>query len=414
MMFLLSTFGSAGDVFPMLGLATELRGRGHDVVLATNAHFADVVTAAGVAFRPLGSAADFEAGIRSPDLWHPRRSFAHVFGFLRPVLREQYEIHAALAARRDVIAVTNCFGFGALLAQERLGVPVVTLHLQPAVIWSRIDPPTLPGLLGPRWLRNALYDVGERLVIDPVTCPFLNVWRAEMGLPPMRRTTRWWHSPTGVICSFPSWYAPPQPDWPTPLVQTDFPLWNPGSSAKVDPPLARFLDAGDPPLVFTPGSANLHGRAFFAAAVDACRRLGRRGILLTGFPEQLPARLPAHVVHAWYVPLDDLLPRAAAFVHHGGIGSTSQAMLAGVPQVIVPLAHDQFDNAARVRRLGIGASVSARGVTAAGLAAALEPLLASGSVGGTCRDVALRLAPRDGLRRTAEALEVWDTRAATP
>jgi rhamnosyltransferase subunit B len=410
MMFVLSTFGSAGDVFPMLGLATELRGRGHDVMLATNAHFADLVTRAGVAFRPLGSAADFEAGIRSPDLWHPRRSFAHVFGFLRPVLREQYEIHAALASRRDVIAVTNCFGFGALLAQERLGVPVLTLHLQPAVIWSRVEPPTLPGLPGPRWLRNALYDLGERLVIDPVTCPFLNAWRAELGLTPMRRTTRWWHSPSGVVCCFPSWYAPPRPDWPAPLVQTDFPLWNPGSKAAIDPEVARFLEAGSPPLVFTPGSANVHGRGFFAAALDACRRLGRRGVLLTGFPEQVPAPLPAHVFHARYVPLDDLLPRAAAFVHHGGIGSTSQAMLAGVPQVIVPLAHDQFDNATRVRRLGLGAGVPSGRLTGARLAEALEPLLASASVAAACRDVALRLAPRDGLCRTADALEAWASR----
>jgi rhamnosyltransferase subunit B len=405
MRFICSTFGSAGDVFPMLGLALKLKDRGHEVTFATNSQFADVVTESGMAFEPLGSVEAFQATIRSPDLWHPQRGFRHIFGYLSPALRDQYALHARWAGSSGVVGITNCFGFGALMAQEKLGVPVITLHLQPAVLWSRFSPPTVPGVFGPRWLKTLLYAMGERLVLDPVVCPFLNPWRAEIGLPPMKRITRWWNSPFGVLCMFPSWYAPPQPDWPTNLMQTDFPLWNRRSDSAADDVLKRFLGAGDQPIVFTPGSANVHGRDFFHAAVGACRMLNRRGVLLTEFSEQIPERLPESMLHCPYVPLDDLLPRSAAFVHHGGIGSTSQAMLAGIPQVLMPLAHDQFDNADRVQRLGVGGTVASRGLTAAMLATALRPLLETKAVINACHDVANRLAPRDGLQRSAVVIE---------
>lgn len=405
MHFLCSTFGSAGDVFPMLGLAVELRGRGHQVTFATNDHFRRVATALDLPFEPLGTQADFDACVNNPDLWHPRKAFRHVFESMRPVLRRQYELHAERCGAGDLVGLTNCFGLGALLARETLRIPVLTVHLQPAVLWSDYQPPTFPGFFGPRWLRSILYRIAERMVIDPVVCPFLNAWRAEYGLPPVRRIMRWWNSPDGVVCLFPEWYAPRQPDWPTPLEQTDFPLWNFQSDEPLAADVEQFLRAGTPPLVFTPGSANSHGREFFAAAAGACARLNRRGIFLSQFAEHIPTNLPSTLVHFRYVPLDLLLPRCAAFVHHGGVGSTSQAMLAGIPQVLTPLAHDQFDNAERVKRLRIGDSIPAPRLTDSRLVAALRPLLDNPQVASVCRQVADRLRSEAGLARAADWIE---------
>ncbi|MBL8850755.1 MAG: glycosyltransferase, partial [Planctomycetaceae bacterium] len=327
--FICSTFGSAGDVFPILGLALALRERGHDILFATNDHFRSLVENYGLTFEPLGTEADYQACISNPDLWHPRRAFRHIFRSFSPILKRQYAIHEESTARNgNVVAISNCLGFGAMLAREKLGIPLITLHVQPAVIWSTYEPPTLPGVIGPRWLKGLMYGLGEKFVIDRTVCPFLNEWRRELGLPPVKRITRWWNSPDGVVCLFPDWYAPPQPDWPPNLIQADFPLWNADASNGLPPEVDDFLKAGDAPIVFTPGSANVHGHEFFAAAVEACRVLNRRGILLTGYVEQLPAALPESIAHFHYVPLDLLLPRAAAFVHHGGVGSTSQALLA--------------------------------------------------------------------------------------
>jgi rhamnosyltransferase subunit B len=400
--FVVSTIGSAGDVFPFLGLSLELRRRGHDVTFATNAHFEKLIRGHGLAFEALGTEEDYQASIRNPDLWEPRKAFPHVFRSFSPILKRQYDICAA--AGTNSTSIVNVFGFGALLAQEKLGIPAITVHLQPSVLWSKVDPPTLPGLVGPRWFKNLMYGLGEKFVIDRVVCPFLNGWRNELGLDPVSRITRWWNSPSGVVCMFPDWFAPVQPDWPANLSQTDFPLWNQGSNEALSDDLKRFLDSGSPPIVFTPGTANIHASAFFQAALEACRQLKRRAIFLTQHPEQIPASLPDSMRFEKYVPLDRLLPQAAAFVHHGGIGSTSQGLLAGIPQVLMPLAHDQFDNAERVRRLGTGLAVPATRFNEQTLRNALERLLPSQEVQGACRLVASRLGRRDGLQRSAEAI----------
>lgn len=405
MHYLCSTFGSAGDVFPILGLAIELRSRGHRVTLATNGHFEPLAAEYGIPFEPLGTEEDYQANIRDPDLWNPRKAFPHIVAAMKPTLKRQFEVYAEKVHEGDLVGVTNCLGFGALVAREALKIPVITLHLQPSVIWSNYEQPALPGLFGPRWLRSILYRIGVRFFIDPAICPFLNAWRAELGLPPMSKITRWWHSPSGVIGMFPEWYAKPQPDWPGNMVLADFPLWNHQPSNQLETDVEAFLRAGDAPIVFTPGSANLFGENFFAAAVGACQDLNRRGILLTPHPEQLPAKLPASVAAFRYVPLDRLLPRAAAFVHHGGIGSMSQGMLAGVPQVLMPLAHDQFDNAERLLKMKLGDWIGVKKFTAPRLAESLRKLLASRETADRCRATSQRMQGSQGVRLAADALE---------
>ncbi|MFO0913578.1 MAG: glycosyltransferase [Pirellulales bacterium] len=404
MRFLCSTFGSAGDVFPMLGLALALRQRGHDVSFATNAHYGGVVESSGLPFHALGTEEDFQRCVDNPDLWHPLRAFGHVIRSLQPVLKAQYELHVT-SAHPDLIAITNCFGFGAFNARETIGLPVITMHCQPAVLWSDIDPPALPGLVGPQWLQRLGYRLGVRWMLHPTVARFVNPWRAELGLGPIPPVTSWWNSPDGVLAMFPDWYAPAQPDWPPHVMQTDFPLWNHRSDRPLDPEVEDFLTAGKPPIVFTPGSANIHGSDFFRSAVDACRLLGRRAVLLSEFPDQIPPLSGTDAAHFAYVPLDRILPRSAAFVHHGGIGSTSQALLAGIPQVIMPLAHDQFDNLQRITRRSLGAGLPVRRFRPRPLANTLDQLLNSTDVHSACQAAAARLAPRDGLTRSAVAIE---------
>jgi rhamnosyltransferase subunit B len=405
MRFVCSTFGSSGDVFPMLGLAIELQSRGHEVCFATNEHFAKLVQQNGISFISLGAEEDYQACIRNPDLWHPRRSFKHLFETLKPALLGQYEILEEQSRRASIVSITNCFGFGALLAQDKLKIPTVTMHLQPAVLWSDRSPPALAGVVGPNWMRRLLFRIGERFFIDPVVCPFVNRWRKELGLPPIQKVMRWWNSTYAVLCTFPDWYAPPALDWPPQIIQTDFPLWNSASSQPLPEEVNKFLDRGEAPIVFTPGTANIHGRAFFETAVATCQRLQRRAILLTSYPEQIPRDLPSSIAYFAYVPLDLLLPRAKAFVHHGGIGSTSQAMLAGIPQVLMPLAHDQFDNAQRVRTLGIGDSIPANRFSRERLSKLLCRLFNEPEFASNCQTIAKRLTARNGLKRSAWAIE---------
>ena len=215
------------------------------------------------------------------------------------------------------------------------------------------------------------------------------------------------------MCGFPEWFCPPQADWPANVIQTDFPLWDEQADSPLPPDVESFLTAGQRPIVFTPGSANRFGGRFFEAAVDACRRLQTRGILLTRYAEQVPPLATGDVVHFPFVPFARLLPRVAAVVHHGGIGSTAQGLAAGIPQLLMPLAHDQFDNAARIRRLGVGDWLHSPHFTGPAVAAKLHGLLSSTDVAHQCQHIANRCSSRNGIERTALAIETWSTARTT-
>jgi UDP:flavonoid glycosyltransferase YjiC (YdhE family) len=166
----------------------------------------------------------------------------------------------------------------------------------------------------------------------------------------------------------------------------------------------EFLEAGPPPVAVTFGTGMMHARELFAEAIAACEMTGLRGMLLTRHPEQLPSQLPSTVRQFPFAPFRELFPRCAAAVHHGGIGTTSQALAAGVPQLILPFAFDQPDNGVRVQQLGVGAWFHPRRKCAARIAEALSRLTTP-AVRERCQAVATRFNGVDGLSRAADEVE---------
>lgn len=409
---ILVAIGSSGDVHPFVGLGRALKARGHRVTLITGAYFEPLVLQAGLDYVPLGTVEDFHRLIHNPDVWHRFRGFRAVMeGGALPAVEPVFEAIAANYQPGCTVVAASSLAFGSRLAQETLGVPTATLHLQPGIIRSIVDPPALQGMFVPPWLPRSLvkaqYWMADTLVVDRVLCPALGTFRARHGLPPIRRPlAEWIHSPRLTLGLFPSWFAAPAPDWPPQVRLTGFPLYDEDDLAGPSAGLDEFLEAGSPPVVFTPGSAMVHGRDFFVAAVEACRQLGRRGILLTRFVEQVPLPLPDGVRHFDFVPLSRLLPRAAALVYHGGIGTAAQGLRAGIPHLVMPMSHDQPDNAVRLERLGVGSWLPPRRFRGRRVAAALDRLLGSEHVAAACRRVAERFKQQPApLETTCAALE---------
>jgi UDP:flavonoid glycosyltransferase YjiC (YdhE family) len=254
--------------------------------------------------------------------------------------------------------------------------------------------------------------LADAAIIDPPLAPEVNAFRAELGLPPVRHFfDRWMHSPELVIGLFPEWYAPAPPDWPPNVRLTSFPLYDESDTRAIPPELKTFLAEGEPPIIFTAGSAMTQAERFFRTSVDACKARGWRGILLTQFPEQLPSNLPKSIRHFDYVPFSTVLPRARAFVHHGGIGTTAQALAAGVPQLVVPFAHDQPDNAVRVKRLRAGDFLLPARYRVRAAIRKLEALVSSSEVGKQCHRRSADLADSNGL---ASACDLIETLQRTP
>lgn len=386
--FLVSALGSAGDVHPFITISQALIARGHAVRMIASPHFEQRIERAGVGFVPLGAPGEYERLLQRPELWQPMSGARFIVDELLARLPEAYEATRAAVGKSDTVLVGSTLSWGMRLVQEVDGLPGATVHLSPTCIQSAIAPPILPGIGDlswmPTWALRSLQRAGERFVLDRFIGGRLNAFRASVGLPPVQRIwSRWIHSPDLTIGAWPAWFAPRQGDWPPQAETSGFPVFAEGG-LPLDPALERFLADGAPPIGITAGSAMAHGGRFFEKALAACDVLGRRAVLVTSYREQLPSPLPGWAHHASYAPFSALLPRLAAFVHHGGIGTSAQALAAGIPQAVAPFAHDQFDNATRLRRLGVSLTLG-DGESVTRWSGALQRLSTESSVAAAVR-----------------------------
>jgi UDP:flavonoid glycosyltransferase YjiC (YdhE family) len=410
MHFILTPVGSHGDVHPYVGLGERLKRRGHRVTVLTAEPHRGVVERMGLGFAPTFSAEAYQAATLDPDLWHPRRAFATVMRLVVTGLETSWRAIEERFEPGRTFLVGHPLGFAARSFEERRGAPAATIHLAPSSIRSAHVVPALPpgmdisGL--PLFVKRAFWLLVDRWAIDPPIAPAFNRWRASHGLPAVHRLFQsWLNSPRRVIAMFPEWFGPRQPDWPAPLSHTSFPLWDDPAAEPADLELETFLAAGTPPIVATPGSANRHATPFFEAMRDALARLGRRGLFLTGYPEQLPRDLPPTILARRYAPFSAVLPRAAAFVHHGGVGTEAQGFRAGIPHLIMPMAYDQPDNALRATRLGVARWLAPPRFTGSRVAAELDYLLGSPAVSERTAQFRAALEQVDGLSLAADLLE---------
>jgi rhamnosyltransferase subunit B len=407
---LLPAIGSSGDVHPVIGLGRALKARGHGVTVVTNEIFSGSVRASGLGFIPLGSTAEAEDVMRDPRLWDAWKGFACIAEkAILPNIRRLYEIIAAHRGPSTVVAATTLC-LGARVAQEKLGVPTASLHLQPTVFRSLVDNGRLgpldfgPGM--PRLVKRALFWYMDARIVGTLVEPGLNAFRSSVGLRPVRGVFRGYlHSPQLVLGLFPEWFAPPQPDWPANTHLTGFILHDDDGRDRLPPGAEEFIGAGAAPLLATPGSAASDRHAFFRATVEACRISGARAMLVTNHPGQVPGDLPASVRAFPYLPFSKVLPQCSAIIYHGGVGTLAQAVRAGVPHLVVPNAHDQPDNGQRVERLGLGFSVRPSRYSGRRAAARIAELMRSPDIRDRCREMAPRVDGAASLELACSLIE---------
>ena len=411
---LFATFGSLGDLHPYLALASELARRGHEPSIATTDRFADTVRARGIGFVPMHP---LEAQLGAPEqhierVLDPKSGPEYLIRRLvMPHVRQAYNDLAAAAQEADVL-VTHPLAVAGRLVAEKTGLPWISTVLSPLSLFSAIDAPVLPGAAFMRWVR--------KLGVLPYRAMFrlaamrLRTWeaplrdlRAELGLAPAAPALlEGQFSPALNLALFSPLLASPQRDWPTNTVLCGFPAFDgaaPDEATRAA--LEEFVSAGEPPVVFTLGSSafTVAGN-FWIAAVEAAKRLERRVVLVTGDPSAQAPWVKGAVAVFAYLPYSLVFPHAAAIVHQGGIGTLAQALSAGKPQLIVPVAFDQPDNAARTVRLGAGRSLPFGKVNAETLAAELKPLLEDARCAERSSEIALELLNEDGASRGSDLI----------
>lgn len=412
MRILLASLGTAGDVHPFLAIGRALAARGHGVELVSNPVFAPLAARAGIDFAPVGTEAQYRETFAHRYIWHAVNGFGVMWRYLaRPALPEALAHIEQVREQGPCVVLYSPFLMpAARIAEEALGVPALTAYTAPAMLPNFEPPLCVTRLRLPRWAprvlaRRAVEWLDARKM-QPLALPAVEAARRARGLAPLAESIflRWLHSPRGGVTLFPPWFAAPTRDWPAGVTLAGFPLWDGDAQAGLPPRLEEFLASGSAPVVVTAGTAMAQGAALFARTVEACAALGERAVLIAPDRAQLPPALPPQMLHVDYAAFSLLLPRARALVHHGGIGSCAQALRAGIPQLVVPHAYDQFDNAMRLEALGLARTVQPA-ASAARIARSLRGLLRDAAVQSSARDAAARLRAEDPLPRVVGAVE---------
>jgi rhamnosyltransferase subunit B len=419
MRIVFSTFGTFGDVNPLIALALELKRRGHRPVLAVPEMFRPKIGPLGIGFFPVRPDQDQNDKELVAKIYDRKTGTEYgLRKFLFPVLRQSYEdLLAAVQADGGAdLLVTGELCYAGPIVAEKTGIRWASYVLAPFSFFSAYDPPVLPPYPALAQAQLAVPALGH-----------LTAWVA-------RRVTRKWpepvyalrqelglgrgkdpifdakHSDHLVLALFSRVFGQPQPDWPAHTRVTGFVFYD-GDAGRTEllSALSAFLDAGAPPLVFTLGSAAvLDAGDFYEQSARAAQMLGLRAVLLTGNdPANIPkALLPESICVAPYAPYSKLFPRAAAIVHQGGIGTTAQALRAGRPMVVMPYSHDQPDNARRVRRLGVAKVIQRRSYTAKRVASAIREVLGGPGYVERAGMVRKEMEQEDGVKTACDALEV--------
>jgi rhamnosyltransferase subunit B len=412
MNFLLVSYGSAGDIHPYLALGKALRLHKHRVIFITNEYFRSAVEFAGLEFKKVGTKEEYESISQSPLLFDSTKAFEFVAKeVIMKHMREYYDAIKSLA-NEDAVLIAQSIAPAARIAHEKLGIPYATFNLQPMSIWSIHQPPrfsglAIPGFL-PLWLKSYILNAANKHVIDKQFAPGINKFLSELGIPAQKNFfTHWLYSPQKVIVAFPEWFAKPAVDWPSHTTLTGFISLD--NKEELSPEMQHFLASGDPPLVFTAGSAMQHAKTFFKTAVEVMQRLNYRAIFITSFPKQLPAKLSNNTFVCSFASYPQLFPKVKAVIHHGGIGTIAHVLAAGKPQLIVPFAHDQPDNAFRTEKLGVGYRISPHRFKAAYVTRKLRKLLQSPEVQRNCSEYSRKIDFSLNMNNLVNELEkfVW-------
>lgn len=418
MRIVLSNIGTFGDINPLIALALELKRRGHVPVMAVPAVYEPKIRPLGLEFRAIRPDIDAQNSVLVEMVYDVKKGTEHgLRNFLFPSLRDTYDDLLAAATqpdRADLLLLGELNYAGPVVA-EVTGIPWASYVLAPLSFFSAFDPPVLPPY--PRLARADKAVPGMGRAIRRLARFATRKWpepiyalRRELGLTrgsnPLFEAK---HSPWLVLALFSRVLGVEQKDWPPHSLITGFCFYDADAgNAALPAHLEDFLNAGEPPVVFTLGSAAvLAAGRFYEYSARAAVKAGVRAVLLIGSdPRNRPSHaLPDSICVAEYAPYSALFKRASMIVHQGGVGTTAQCLAAGKPMLIMPYSHDQPDNARRMRRLKVARVIRRSNYTPVRVARKLRSILEEPQYLRRAVSVARQLMHENGVKTACDALE---------
>jgi rhamnosyltransferase subunit B len=358
--------GTGGDVDPMVALGIELQRRGFAVTFLSNDYFQPRIAAAGFEFVSVGTVEQYHKG-NSPEAWESRNHTDNVQYYHAPAFEPAFEYVKNFSDKNTLILALGAEN-GAGIAAEKFGIPFVKFIMSPNIIFSAYSPPAPMSWAIPKSLPRVIVRFllrRNRKTRFKVFCkaPHIAEYRATRERLQCPLKFQLESNAILQIGFFPEWFGMRAKDWPENIKLVGFPLQN-RASASTRSELDAFIEKYGAPIIFTSGTGVKDVAELFQEGRKICEQLQVPGLFVggnSGIEFLQGSNLCAHME---YIDFEYALPKSLAIVHHGGIGTTAQAIKAGIPQLIRPIKYDQPDNAERVYKLGLGTYVMPEGFKA--------------------------------------------------
>lgn len=377
---ILLSIGSGGDVFPVIQIGKELVARGHQAVIFTRDMHKATAEAAGLAFVSICQSRSYETWLERrhlPDGKAARQTFALL----------------DLLCMFDIVSA-HCHSVNTIL------VGISAQHLLTQMLAEKFNIPYLPVFPSPYFVET----MARTLRICVSHSRQIDLIRREIGLPPVSDWESWLSVTQYGIGLWPQWFGGSDPGWnhrirPVGFIQNDIEM------GILPYDLQAFIGDHKPAVLITHGSSHTDRDNFFTVAVEATRRLRRKGVLVAQEIDSISGLRDDDIRCYKQLPFAALMPRVEAVIHHGGIGTSGQAMASGIPQLILPYNYDRLDNATRLKRLGVADYVLPDQWRPEVVANSLHNLLTSSVVPRICKEQSAMGKDRSSVLLACEIIE---------
>lgn len=400
MRIVLTTFGSRGDVQPMLALSLALKAAGHDVLLAGPPEKMAWAEELGCPYQPLGG--NLTAFIDQMTDVYSFRTGLRFVSYVRKEMIDQFGLLPGIISGADLVVGASLV-FALSTIAEHMGIPYRYVAFTPQLLPSGQHPcPAFKTHGLPQWYNRMTWSAMRGLNRFVLTSD-VNKKRKQFGLRPIRDS--WRHVlGKGVIVASDKAIAEVPPNLSFIVRQTGY--MHLDQPAQPMPELEGFLNAGPPPVYAGFGSMpKLDQMGCVRMIVDAARSTGERVVISKFWDEPSEFSNADDVFLIKRYPHLDLFPRMKAVIHHGGAGTTATTAISGVPQIIVPHALDQYYWGHKVFRSQLGTRPVWRSrLTARKIASAIEECVWNDRIIGNAKKASEVIREEDGLKMTVREI----------
>lgn len=335
---LIITHGSGGDVKPFIKIGRMIVTKGYNVTILTHCIYENEVKLNNLNFVAIDTYEEYkDKNDKLNYLSDAIKQSKEYIEFNKKYCGadrtyKEYKIISQYCDPDTIIIFRHRFSLAGLLAAEKYRLPAISVFLAPNYIQHLQLHEELIG----KEMRNEI-----------------NIVRGKIGLEEISNWTEWMCSPKLKIGLWPNWYAKEEIESINNMFAIGFPEKKNINKYEIPDKIKEFIKGKKKIAIITAGTSNAINPNFYKIAAESCIKAKINGILITAFDEFVPRNLPSTILRLKEAPLKNIMPYANVIIHHGGIGTCSEALACGIPQLIMAHLADRPDNANRLKKLGV-------------------------------------------------------------